>query len=83
MHADLPGFTERLRQRWRDLRRRQLTEAALLGRIDELDRRLAGSVPRELARWPARHDPRERVVRDMKAWLSRRLVELDATIAGL
>lgn len=27
--------------------------------------------------------PRERVVRDMKVWLSRRLPELDATIAGL
>ncbi|MGH7266653.1 MAG: CotH kinase family protein [Candidatus Rokuibacteriota bacterium] len=83
MRADLPGFTDRLRQRWRDLRRRQLTEAALLGRIDELDRLLAGSVPRELERWPTRHDPRERVVRDMKAWLARRLTELDATIAGL
>ena len=49
LRRDAPGFDERLRARWRELRNGPLATAALNARLDEMTARLAGSMDFEFA----------------------------------
>ncbi|HLE44210.1 MAG TPA: CotH kinase family protein, partial [Methylomirabilota bacterium] len=79
---ELPEYTEQLKRRWRELRRRQLADAAVLERIDGIEATLAPSLAREFARWP-RATSHAETLREMKAWLPERLRYLDRRIAAL
>lgn len=78
LHRDLPGYSRRVLERWRELRGKQLSEAALMGRIDSLGAELAEGVGRNYRRWP--NTPGETwsgKVRELRAFIDEHLRRLD------
>lgn len=53
LHVDLPGYSRRVHERWRVLRRGLLSEQAMMARIDALETELAGAAERNYRRWPS------------------------------
>lgn len=84
LHRDLPGYSRRVLDRWRALRGKQLSEVALMGRIDSLGADLAEGVGRNYRRWP--NTPGETwlgKVRELRAFIVGQLRRLDVHFATL
>ncbi|HEY5998454.1 MAG TPA: CotH kinase family protein, partial [bacterium] len=80
LHADLPGYSRRVLERWRTLRRERLSEQELMRRIGGLETELAEAVGRNYRRWPlAEGWTWERDVDTLKKYLRTRLALLGRT----
>lgn len=81
------GYRQRLAARWRQLRQKQLAEAALIAMIEENVRVLGEAAARNVQRWPTDRGGYpdrltfEQDVAQMKAWVARRLAWLDQEMA--
>ncbi|HEY5997736.1 MAG TPA: CotH kinase family protein, partial [bacterium] len=80
LHADLPGYSRRVLERWRALRRDRLSEQELMQRIGGLETELVEAVGRNYRRWPlAEGWTWQRDVDTLKKYLRTRLALLDRT----
>lgn len=81
LHQDLPGYMDRLKARWKELRAGPLTDDHVMARIDELHAELAGGpADRNFRRWPYPDYPYEANVEFIRTWLSRRLATMDLNL---
>ena len=79
LHDDLPGYEDRLRARWQELRTGPLATSAMLHRIDNLDAVLAtGPADRNFQRWrlPSGKTHAQHVD-TLRTWVTARLALLD------
>ncbi len=84
LHRDLPGYTKRFQERWRALRKKPLSNAALEQRIDEMKATLQEGVARNFERWPLDPGPtHEEEVNALRAWLAGRMARLDRYVDHL
>lgn len=83
--AALPGYRQRLLNRWQELRADILSEGQLMARIDALQAELSnGSVERNFERWPPRRaQTHAEAVADLRAWIQNRLRYLDRKITEI
>jgi hypothetical protein len=78
LHADLPGYSRRVNERWRALRRDRLSAQGLMARIDALEAELAEGVGRNYERWPLLPGwTWQRDVATLREFLRTRLLLLD------
>lgn len=83
LHADLPGYSRRVAERWRALRRDRLSESGLMARIDALEAEMIEAVGRNYRRWPPTEgETWEGMVPQLRSYLRGRLPLLDAWFAG-
>jgi len=83
LHSDLPGYSRRVAERWRTLRKDRLSEPGLMDRIDGLEAEMLEGVERNYRRWPPTEgETWEGMVPQLRAYLRGRLPLLDAWFAG-
>ena len=79
----MPGFEDRLRRRWSELRRRPLAEAALDARIDEMARHLSGYMDWEYALLRRATPPTyEDKVEELRQGVKSKLAHMDSRLAA-
>jgi hypothetical protein len=84
LHRDLPGYNERLKARWQQLRAGPLSEDRVISRVDEMYAQLAGgAADRNFRRWPNPDYPYEPYVEHLRAWLRKRLATMDWNMGGI
>jgi hypothetical protein len=77
---DVPGYGEKLAERWAALRSDQLSEETLLGHCDALQAELEGYVDWDCTRWEHRSNHAE-TVEYIREWIKKRLIFVDGKIA--
>ncbi len=83
LHADLPGYSSRVAERWRDLRKDRLSESGLMERIAGLEAEMLEGVERNYRRWPPTEgETWAGMVPQLRSYLRGRLPLLDAWFAG-
>ena len=82
LRAEVPDYAPRAAARWRALRKDRLSEAGLMGRIDQLEAEMAEAVGRNYRRWPPTEgETWEGMVPQLRSYVSRRLTQLDPWFA--
>jgi hypothetical protein len=83
LHRDLPGYTTRLKARWKELREGPLENGRVMALLDDLYAQLGrGGAERNFNRWPHPNYPYEPNVEFLRSWLQTRLAKIDAIIAA-
>jgi spore coat protein CotH len=83
LNSQLPGYTDRLLARWRELRQGVLSEGAVMARIDTMEEALAdGSAERNQRRWrpPGNENSYRKDVEALRSWIHQRLRKMDRWI---
>ena len=84
LKADLPGYIMRLKVRWDELRKRELSEVSIMERMDDMEDTLSDDVVRNFERWPMRDGGSfEGDVLDMRIWIKKRLIQMDKKIENM
>ena len=81
LEKHLPGYRKRLSERYRELRRNQLSEASLMKRISRIENRIADSMKRNMKRWnlPPRKEFHLKV-EEMRQCIKERLELMDGRL---
>ena len=78
LEAEHPDFNVRLFERWRELREGPFAQQVLLERLDEMERKLAGYIEWDFARWhPYANLCHTTLVEDIRAHIIWRLDRMD------
>lgn len=83
LEADLPGYPGMLKERWVQLRQGICDKQAIFDRIDAMHAENAPAVEREKIGEVPGAKRRDAAVRELKAWISARLLEVDRHLASM